>query len=111
MRKLIVTLVASACAFGLAAPAMAPPDDGNDEHEEVHDQLNAQHDAGHDTLDAFHAQAHQHGMDPWEHMQLHRFLDRQHARMHDQLNPQHYQCHYPTWGGYYGDVYRPYYGY
>src|SRR5437879_6557778 len=79
MHKLIVTVIASACAFGLAAPAMAHPDDGTDEHEEVHDQLNDQHGAGHDTLDAFHAQAHQYGMDPWEHRQLHRFLDLQHA--------------------------------
>ena len=108
VRNLILTLFASAAAVGMAAPAMAHPDGGDDQHEQVHDQLNDMHDNGHDQLDALHEQAHEEGMSPWEHRRLHRYLDRQHARMHDQLSDSHDQYHDQSWQGYYGNGYNGY---
>jgi hypothetical protein len=66
---------------------------GYDEHELQHEQLDARHDDIHDQLDEEHAQAHEEGLTPWEHARLHRQLARQHARADRQLEWQHQRQH------------------
>ena len=106
MRSLIFTALSGAALLGFSAPAMAHPNDGDDEHEEQHQQLDEQHGDVHDQVGAIHDEAHEQGLSWYQHQHLHRDLDRAHANAHGNLEAQHYYQHqndqlgYGGYGGY-----------
>lgn len=75
--------------LGFAAPAMAHPDDANDEHQEQHEQLDEQHGDTHEQLHAIHDDAHEQGLSWYQHQRLHQQLERAHARTDGNLAAQH----------------------
>lgn len=108
MRSMILTALSGAAFLGFAAPAVAHPDDGDDQHAEQHDQLGQQHGDVHQQLDAIHNDAHEQGLSWYEHQQLHRQLEQAHARADYNIEMQHYYQHqndrlgYGGYGGYSG---------
>ena len=115
MRSLVLSALSGAALLGFAAPAMAHPNDGDDQHQEQHDQLNEQHGDVHQQLNDIHDDAHAQGLTWREHQRLHRQLDRAHARADGNLEAQHdyqhqsdqygyggYNNGYGTQQGYYG---------
>ena len=102
MRGMILTVLSGAALLGFAAPAMAHPDDGDDQHAEQHDELDEQHGDVHQQLGAIHNDAHEQGLSWYEHQQLHRQLGRAHARTDYNNEMQHYYQHQNDQVGYGG---------
>ena len=75
MRRLLLTTLGGAALMGFAAPVMAHPVYGDDEHEEQHEQLDEQHADVHEQLNDIHNEAHEQGLSEYEHRRLHRQLD------------------------------------
>lgn len=103
MRKIVITLISTAFAIGLASPAMAHPTGTNHRHERLHDRLEDRHYDGHDRLDSVHEQAHDEGIGRRQHRRLHRYLGRQHNRQHYRLEDRHEGAHNRQWNGDYGN--------
>lgn len=102
MRSMILTALSGAALLGFAAPAMAHPDDGDDQHEEQHEGLDEQHSDVHQQLNGIHNDAHEQGLSWYEHQQLHRQLDQAHARADYNIEMQHYYQHQNEQVGYGG---------
>lgn len=112
MTRLILTALGSAALLGFAVPAMAHPNDGDDEHDQQHEELGQQHQDIHEELGAIHDDAHAQGLSWYEHQRLHQQLDRAHANADYNVQMQHYYQHQNDQyrNGGYGNGSNGYYG-
>lgn len=110
MRSFLLTALGGAALLGFAAPVMAHPNDGDDEHQDQHGQLDEQHGDIHDQVNDIHNDAHDQGLSWKEHRRVHRQLGRAHTRADGNLEAQHYYQHQNDQYSY-GGYNNGYYGY
>lgn len=110
----LLPIAFAVATLGFAGPAAAQ-DYGydyngyEDQHHAEHDQLNHERKDLHHRLRDEHGEAHDQGLDPWEHGQLHRDLRAEHRYQDQARRYEHYREHEGQQSrGYYENRHRPY---
>ena len=92
MRSLILMTLSGAALFAFSAPALAHPNDGDDQHQDQHEQLGEEHQDVHGQLIDIHNDAHDEGLSWYDHQRLHHQIDRAHVRADGSQSPEDRIC-------------------